>query len=222
MSDRSLCGIFAFRQSLHISSSSAPVERGPGSATSPPRTTASFPPGAAKKRSHADMDNPEKRSRPAPILASSAQDGQTTSGSATPAGICRDPPRTPSYHDSISDRKQPAKRSKSVGRSSSRGKGATSGGEQDEKTRAQAGGSHSSKPKGKPIAYQARVDPAILQLVKYVKTDLYCCHADPSSTGPVTPYTMPKPPSTNSASNPPNSRNPSVSRSRKCRRRISK
>ncbi|KAI5449565.1 hypothetical protein NCC49_004558 [Naganishia albida] len=112
------------------------------------------------------MDNSEKRSRPAPILASSAQDGQTTSGSATPAGICRDPPRTPSYHDSISDRKQPAKRSKSVGRSSSRGKGATSGGEQDEKTRAQAGGSHSSKPKGKPIAYQARVDPAILQLVK--------------------------------------------------------
>lgn len=143
----------------------------PRSAASPPRTSSSLPDaGTAKKRPHADIDNSEKRGRAPPILASSAQDAQTSSGSATPAGFTsrRDPPRTPSHNDSASDPKQPQKRSKSVGRSSSRARGMTSGGEEERaRATAKAGGSHSSKPKGKPTAYQARVDPAVLQLVKY-------------------------------------------------------
>lgn len=149
------------------------LQQRPGSATSPPRTSSSLPEaGTAKKRPHADIDNSEKRGRAPPILASSAQDAQTSSGSATPAGFAsrRDPPRTPSYNDSVSDPKPTQKRSKSVGRSSSMGKGTTSGGEEERaRANAKAGGSHSSKARGKSTAYQARVDPAVLQLVKYAQ-----------------------------------------------------
>ncbi|KAJ9105935.1 hypothetical protein QFC20_004173 [Naganishia adeliensis] len=146
------------------------LQQRPGSATSPPRTSSSLSEaGTAKKRPHADIDNSEKRGRAPPILASSAQDAQTSSGSATPAGFAsrRDPPRTPSHNDSVSDPKPTQKRSKSVGRSSSMGKGTTSGGEEERaRANAKAGGSHSSKARGKSTAYQARVDPAVLQLVK--------------------------------------------------------
>lgn len=185
-SDESLNSTAAGPASQVPDSSSRPtLPARPGSGASPSRTSASLPDqGPSKKRPHTDIESSEKRGRPPPVLsaASSANDtthhAPTPSRSATPAGSVSAQSHqgsanaTSSSRDpvSASAQKRSEKRSKSVGRSSSRAKGSTSGGEQDDKPRAsaKAGGSHSSKDKGKATVYHPRVDPAVLQLVKYV------------------------------------------------------